>query len=251
MELLNKTINPGASDVLEFNYAGAVTGKLTSFKITKNEGVLLSITSDKSEAVTFETGKIVVHLSAAETKLLQSVNTDNDLSYSLILMLNDEPHTREILYTGSILTGDAPIEPVVKIDEAYYINKAVRDAQPKVFDAILRVHGSNPPSLHVIRNTTGYNFVAEREDAGIYKIISDTPCFTKSLISGTWYDNFSILMQTKDELVFKGYTLGHIQGNETILYIDLLSPGEDGYLDPSWEGSMCEGFISLQITFKD
>lgn len=245
MELLNKTINPGVSDVLEFNYAGAVTGKLTSFKITKNEGVLLSLTSDKSESVTFETGKIVVHLSAAETKLLQSVNTDNDLSYSLILMLNDEPHTREILYTGSILTGDAPIEPVVKIDEAYYINKAVRDAQPKVFNAILRVHGSNPPSLHVIRNTTGYNFVTDRDDAGIYRIISDTPCFTRSLISGTWYDDYSVLLQTKYGGGLEGYTTGYSDGNETIIYIDLLSP-ENGFSEPSWET-----YVSLQITFKD
>lgn len=239
MELLNKTINPGVSDVLEFNYAGAVTGKLTSFKITKNEGVLLSLTSDKSESVTFETGKIVVHLSAAETKLLQSVNTDNDLSYSLILMLNDEPHTREILYTGSILTGDAPIEPVVKIDEAYYINKAVRDAQPKMLAAVIEFNGTLAPStIDIISNTTGYNFTVQRSDVGIIDIISDTPCFQEAP-----QHNYTCLVHPRSEMDWIGKQIGINVFNENILQMNLLSLPE-GYADIT-------DFIHINIIFKN
>lgn len=242
MELLNKTINPGASDVLEFNYAGAVTGKLTSFKITKNEGVLLSITSDKSEAVTFETGKIVVHLSAAETKLLQSVNTDNDLSYSLIIMLNDEPHTREVLYTGSILTGAAAPEQVVKIDELFYINKAVRDAQPKMLSAVIVSNGTQAPStINIISNTTGYNFTVQRSDVGVIDLISDTPCFHT-----VPHHNFTCLIHPNSETDFLGSQIGFSPHTQNILHINMLHPAitQEGYAD-------IPGDIHINIIFKD
>lgn len=239
MELLNKTINPGASDVLEFNYTGVVTGKLISFKITKNEGVIISITSDISEAVTFDTGKIVIHLSASETMLLQSVNSENDLSYSLILMLRDEPHTREVLYTGSILTGAAAPEQVVKIDELYYINKAIRDAQPKMLAAVIEFNGTLAPStINIISNTTGYNFTVERSDLGIIDIISDTPCFQELP-----QHNYTCLVHPQSEMDWLGKQIGFTPLNENILQMNLLSLPE-GYADIT-------GFIHINIILKN
>ncbi|MCK6606119.1 MAG: hypothetical protein L6Q59_14580 [Ignavibacteriaceae bacterium] len=104
----------------------------------------------------------------------------------------------------------------------------------KALSAIVSLNGSSPPAITVVKNTTGKTFSVSREDAGIYKIISDSSCFTRG--------SYVVFAQVQSEIDFQGFTIGFTEGNDTILYLNLLSPTE-GYLDAA-------GDLYLKIEFN-
>ncbi len=93
----------------------------------------------------------------------------------------------------------------------------------KAFTAIISLNGTSAPAMTVVKNTTTCTFTVTREDAGIYRIISDTGCFIRG--------GYAVFTQIQNEIDFQGYTTGITDGSATIIYLNMLSAAE-GYADP-------------------
>lgn len=100
--------------------------------------------------------------------------------------------------------------------------KITKSEEVKVLAAIVSLNGSSQPAITVVKNTTGITFSVSREDAGIYKILSDTGCFVRG--------SYVVFAQVLSEIDFQGFTIGFTEGSGTILYLNLLS-ATDGYMD--------------------